>query len=95
MIDDHRVRQMAREYDTNPSTARRLLEGARDVPALRIGRRYRLILAAAKIRMGIEKMTEAASEATGAIARIRSIMMGGDAGGQENTETVPAGVKGG
>lgn len=41
MIEDHRVRQMAREYDTNPSTARRLLEGARDVPALRIGRRYR------------------------------------------------------
>lgn len=23
MIDDHRVRQMAREYDMNPSTARR------------------------------------------------------------------------
>lgn len=41
MIDDHRIRQMAREYDTNPSTARRLLEDARDVPALRIGRRYR------------------------------------------------------
>lgn len=41
MIDDHRIRQMAREYDMNPSTARQLLKGARDVPALRIGRRYR------------------------------------------------------
>lgn len=41
MIDDHRIQQMAREYEMNPSTARRLLEGARDVPALRIGRRYR------------------------------------------------------
>lgn len=41
MIDENRVRQMAREYDMNPSTARRLLENARDVPALRIGRRYR------------------------------------------------------
>lgn len=41
MIDDHRVQQMAREYEMNPSVARRLLEGARDVPALRIGRRYR------------------------------------------------------
>lgn len=41
MIDDRRVRQMAREYEMNPSVARRLLENARDVPALRIGRRYR------------------------------------------------------
>lgn len=41
MIDENRVRQMAREYNMNPSTARRLLENARDVPALRIGRRYR------------------------------------------------------
>ena len=81
MIDDHRVRQMAREYDMNPSTARRLLEGARDVPALRIGRWYRLILAAAQIRMGIEKGIEAASEATEVTARIRSIMTGGDADG--------------
>ena len=40
MIDERRVRQMAREYDMNPSTARQLLKGARDVPALRIGRRY-------------------------------------------------------
>ena len=40
MIDDHRVRQMAREYDMNHSTARKLLENARDVPALRRGRRY-------------------------------------------------------
>lgn len=40
MIDDHRVRQMAREYDMNPSVVRRLLENARDVPALRIGWRY-------------------------------------------------------
>lgn len=41
MIDDHRVRKMAQEYEMNPSTARRLLENAKDVPALRIGRRYR------------------------------------------------------
>jgi len=41
MIDENRVRQMAREYDMNPSTARRLLENARDVPALRIGMWYR------------------------------------------------------
>ena len=63
MIDDHRVRQMAREYEMNPSTARQLLKGARDVPALRIGRRYREIT-------------------------------GGDAGGQENTETVPGAEEG-
>ena len=41
MIDENRVREMACEYDTNHSTARKLLEDARDVPALRIGRRYR------------------------------------------------------
>lgn len=41
MIDERRVREMACEYDTNLSTARKLLEDARDVPALRIGRRYR------------------------------------------------------
>ena len=41
MIDDHRIRQMAQEYEMNPSVVRRLLENARDVPALRIGRRYR------------------------------------------------------
>lgn len=41
MIGENRIRQMAREYEMNPSTARRLLENARDVPALRIGRRYR------------------------------------------------------
>lgn len=41
MIDDHRIRRMAREYDTNPSTARRLLENARNVPALRRGMWYR------------------------------------------------------
>lgn len=41
MIDENRVRQMAREYDMNPSTARRLLENARDVPALRRGMWYR------------------------------------------------------
>ena len=40
MIDERRVREMACEYDTNLSTARKLLENARDVPALRIGRRY-------------------------------------------------------
>ncbi len=41
MIDNHRVRQMAREYEMNPSVARRLLENARDVPALRRGMWYR------------------------------------------------------
>lgn len=41
MIDDERVTSMAREYQMNPSLARKLLEQARDVPALRIGRRYR------------------------------------------------------
>ena len=41
MIDERRAQQMAREYDMNPSAARRLLENAKDVPALRIGRRYR------------------------------------------------------
>ncbi len=41
MIDDHRVQQMARKYGINPSVARRLLENAGDVPALRRGRRYR------------------------------------------------------
>lgn len=41
MIDERRVREMACEYDTNHSTARKLLESAQDVPALRIGRRYR------------------------------------------------------
>ena len=34
MIDDHRIRQMAREYEMNPSVVRRLLEEARDAPAL-------------------------------------------------------------
>ena len=43
MIDENRVWQMAREYEMNPSVVRRLLENARDVPALRIGRRYREI----------------------------------------------------
>lgn len=41
MIDENRVREMAQEYEMNPSVVRRLLKGARDVPALRIGRRYR------------------------------------------------------
>lgn len=41
MIDETRVSSMAREYQMNPSLARKLLEQARDVPALRIGRRYR------------------------------------------------------
>lgn len=40
MIDENRVREMAQEYEMNPSVVRRLLKGARDVPALRIGRRY-------------------------------------------------------
>lgn len=83
MIDDHRVRQMAREYEMNPSTARQLLKGARDVPALRIGRRYRLNLAAAQLRMGFEKGIDAVLEATEATARIQSAMTGGDAGEPE------------
>ena len=41
MIDESRITDMAREYNMNPSLARKLLEEARDVPALRIGRRYR------------------------------------------------------
>ena len=41
MIDETRVRRMAREYQMNPSTARRLLEQARDVPALQYGKRYK------------------------------------------------------
>ena len=94
MIDDHRVRQMAREYEMNPSVARRLLEDARDVPALRIGRWYRLNLAAAQLRMGIEQGIKAASEATEVTARIRSIMTGGEDGGQKNAETVPGAEKG-
>ena len=40
MIDEARVSSMAREYNMNPSLARKLLEQARDVPALRIERRY-------------------------------------------------------
>ena len=41
MIDENRFWQMAREYEMNPSVVRRLLENARDVSALRIGRKYR------------------------------------------------------
>lgn len=41
MIDETRVSSMAREYNMNPSLARKVLEEARDVPELRIGRRYR------------------------------------------------------
>ena len=41
MIDESRIRRMAREYQMNYSTARRLLEQARDVPALRYGRKYK------------------------------------------------------
>ena len=64
MIDDHRVRQMAREYDMNPSTARWLLENARDVPALRIGWRYREITGGdaggnEKIKRGKEGISDA------------------------------------
>lgn len=40
MIDETRVRHMAQQFQMNPSMDRRLLEGARDVSALRIGRRY-------------------------------------------------------
>lgn len=41
MIDETRVSSMAREYNMNTSLARKLLEQARDVPELRIGRKYR------------------------------------------------------
>lgn len=41
MIEESRIRHMAQEYQMNPSTARKLLEQARDVPALRYGRIYR------------------------------------------------------
>ena len=41
MIDESRIRHMAREYQTNYSTARKLLEQARDVSALWYGRKYR------------------------------------------------------
>ena len=41
MIDESRITDMAREYNMNPSLARKLLAEARDVPALRIGRKYR------------------------------------------------------
>lgn len=44
MIDETRVSSMAREYNMNHSQARKLLEQARDVPALRIGRRYKMLL---------------------------------------------------
>lgn len=64
MIDERRVREMACEYDTNHSTARKLLENARDVPALRRGRWYKLDLAAAQIRRGFEKGIDAVLEAT-------------------------------
>ena len=40
MIDESRITDMAREYQMNPSLARKLLAEARDVPALRIGRKY-------------------------------------------------------
>lgn len=63
MIDETRVSSMAREYQMNPSLARKLLEQARDVPALRYGKRYKE-------------------------------MMGGDAGGQKNIETVPGAEEG-
>lgn len=41
MIDESRIRHMAQEYQMNPSKVRKLLEQARDVPALRYGRKYR------------------------------------------------------
>lgn len=44
MIDESRIRRMAQEYQMNPSTARKLLEHARDVSALRYGRIYRGML---------------------------------------------------
>ena len=94
MIDERRVREMACEYDTNHSTARNLLEDARDVPALRRGRWYRLNLAAAQVRMGIEQGIKAAGGAAEVTARIRSAMTGGDAGGQENTEAIQGAEKG-
>ena len=63
MIDETRVSSMAREYQMNPSLARKLLEQARDVPALRYGKRYKE-------------------------------MMGGEAGGRKNIETVPGAEEG-
>ena len=45
MIDESRIRHMAQEYQMNPSTARKLLEHARDVPALRYGEQYRETIA--------------------------------------------------
>lgn len=83
MIDERRVREMACEYDTNLSTARKLLENARDVPALRRGRWYELNLAAAQIRKGFEKGIDAVLEAMEATERIQSAMTGGDAGEPE------------
>lgn len=88
MIDERRVREMACEYDTNHSTARKLLEGARDVPALRRGRWYKLDLAAAQIRMGFERGIDAVLEATEATARIQSAMTGGDAGEPETSAII-------
>ena len=41
MIDESRITDMAREYQMNPSLARKLLAEARDVPALRYGKRYK------------------------------------------------------
>lgn len=41
MIDESRITDMAREYNMNPSLARKLLAEARDVPALRYGKRYK------------------------------------------------------
>lgn len=88
MIDERRVREMACEYDTNLSTARKLLESAQDVPALRRGRWYKLNLAAAQIRKEFEKGIDAVLEATEATARIQSAMTGGDAGEPENSAII-------
>lgn len=44
MIDESRITDMAREYQMNPLLARKLLEEARDVPALRYGRKYRKMM---------------------------------------------------
>ena len=89
MIDERRVREMACEYDTNHSTARQLLENARDVPALRIGRRYQIMLCGAAFVKGLQDGIRYAESKRDS---------GGDAGGQEKGERgekgIPAAVPG-
>ena len=83
MIDERRVREMACEYNTNHSTARKLLESARDVPALRIGRRYQIMLCGAAFVKGLlDGMRYAESKRDS----------GGDAGGREKGERGKEGI---